>query len=582
MGNRFSDLSERINPSQEDNDNNNNQNNSGSNNRNSARRRNPTRSTDYQSQASPYSATPNRSNPSIHSERVTRLLNSLREANQSQNVLVQLQRAQNNRSSARRRRNSSSSGNPLTENTNFPHLPDMRDFMPLNLFDTPAGTNDNSGREFNLGNGDHPLFPGGENGLPPSLFSGRGNLPPGIPLPSLLNSVPFPFFNPPFHSQNSQEPLPTPGASPANGQTEGSGQNFQTRHQDLNRLLAAAIRAISLTASENQQNIHNSTRNEGAATPAAFMESFLQNLTQNSNNNVSEPVPRLSLITQASGNDDPSSASIVRVFRLERNENTESETNTEPASNQTSEGAEPNAEQSSAVPVLMIVIRSLTDPNNQNGANPAQPNAASTDANRTTATPGARPTLSDLQERILREHEAAHTNRTNNANSNSTQADSGSETPFTDSQRRSWIIYVIGSTYPPDHPLFSSLYSENPSYEDLLALTNILGPVVPQTTTQANVDKHLPIYHFDAAIPGIPDHKMIHIDRCQVCLEDFLDKESVRLLSCSHGFHKDCIDKWLTKGCNKCPVCRSKAVPSATTKPSDPSVDNPDSAATAN
>ncbi|KXN73999.1 hypothetical protein CONCODRAFT_23361, partial [Conidiobolus coronatus NRRL 28638] len=54
---------------------------------------------------------------------------------------------------------------------------------------------------------------------------------------------------------------------------------------------------------------------------------------------------------------------------------------------------------------------------------------------------------------------------------------------------------------------------------------------------------------------------------CQVCLEDFLDKESVRLLSCSHGFHKDCIDKWLTKGCNKCPVCRSKAVPSATTKP---------------
>ncbi|KAK4772577.1 hypothetical protein SAY86_014352 [Trapa natans] len=48
------------------------------------------------------------------------------------------------------------------------------------------------------------------------------------------------------------------------------------------------------------------------------------------------------------------------------------------------------------------------------------------------------------------------------------------------------------------------------------------------------------------------------VPRCAVCLDDtFLDKEKqFRVLpECGHGFHKECLDKWLC--CRRtCPLCR--------------------------
>ncbi|KAE8712561.1 putative xyloglucan endotransglucosylase/hydrolase protein 26 [Hibiscus syriacus] len=45
---------------------------------------------------------------------------------------------------------------------------------------------------------------------------------------------------------------------------------------------------------------------------------------------------------------------------------------------------------------------------------------------------------------------------------------------------------------------------------------------------------------------------------CAVCLSKFEDVEIVRLLpKCKHGFHFDCIDKWLEKH-SSCPLCRQK------------------------
>lgn len=45
-------------------------------------------------------------------------------------------------------------------------------------------------------------------------------------------------------------------------------------------------------------------------------------------------------------------------------------------------------------------------------------------------------------------------------------------------------------------------------------------------------------------------------ERCTICIEDFVEREEVRVLPCSHLYHLKCIDKWL--GSNRtCPVCKS-------------------------
>ncbi|KAD6796414.1 hypothetical protein R6Q59_019796 [Mikania micrantha] len=47
---------------------------------------------------------------------------------------------------------------------------------------------------------------------------------------------------------------------------------------------------------------------------------------------------------------------------------------------------------------------------------------------------------------------------------------------------------------------------------------------------------------------------------CAVCLNEFQDHETLRLLpTCSHVFHRDCIDTWLVSHVT-CPVCRADLV----------------------
>lgn len=46
---------------------------------------------------------------------------------------------------------------------------------------------------------------------------------------------------------------------------------------------------------------------------------------------------------------------------------------------------------------------------------------------------------------------------------------------------------------------------------------------------------------------------------CPICLDDYEETSNVRILHCTHGFHLDCIDHWLTECSYKCPVCRDES-----------------------
>jgi len=43
---------------------------------------------------------------------------------------------------------------------------------------------------------------------------------------------------------------------------------------------------------------------------------------------------------------------------------------------------------------------------------------------------------------------------------------------------------------------------------------------------------------------------------CPICLEHFEEQTKIKLLSCEHGFHSECIGPWLAELNDSCPICR--------------------------
>lgn len=96
------------------------------------------------------------------------------------------------------------------------------------------------------------------------------------------------------------------------------------------------------------------------------------------------------------------------------------------------------------------------------------------------------------------------------------------------------------------------------SYDDLWALSNLIGPARPTTTTQEAIDNAgFHVGQFDDASKGMRGfHTLGDGSKCLVCMSDYEEGEDMRALGCKHGFHQECIDKvcFLNFGCGKCSV----------------------------
>lgn len=121
---------------------------------------------------------------------------------------------------------------------------------------------------------------------------------------------------------------------------------------------------------------------------------------------------------------------------------------------------------------------------------------------------------------------------------------------------RSWLIYVVGTNVSPDHPAFTmpTLFTDNPTYEDMQLLSTLLGPVKPPVATQDDVASAGGVYTLvqgAESLVGQPrggdEEATIAIiagDHCLICLCDFDAKEEVRQLNkCGHVYHRECVDE---------------------------------------
>ncbi|KAK5232600.1 hypothetical protein LTR47_006489 [Exophiala xenobiotica] len=138
---------------------------------------------------------------------------------------------------------------------------------------------------------------------------------------------------------------------------------------------------------------------------------------------------------------------------------------------------------------------------------------------------------------------------------------------------RSWLIYVVGTNVSPDHPAFTmpSLFTDNPSYEDMQMLSTLLGPVKPPVATHEDVSSAGGLFRLVDDASGFRGEALSEADgisimvnrgeRCLICLSDYASSEEVRRLDkCQHVYHRECIDEWLTTGRNSCPLCRGQGV----------------------
>lgn len=94
--------------------------------------------------------------------------------------------------------------------------------------------------------------------------------------------------------------------------------------------------------------------------------------------------------------------------------------------------------------------------------------------------------------------------------------------------------------------------SQNPTYEDMLLLSSLLGPARPPVASREDVAFAPGVFRLRKSAGTLvtaalqeTQHVSITVgERCLVCLCDYEVEDVVRQLSkCKHLFHRECIDQ---------------------------------------
>jgi hypothetical protein len=138
---------------------------------------------------------------------------------------------------------------------------------------------------------------------------------------------------------------------------------------------------------------------------------------------------------------------------------------------------------------------------------------------------------------------------------------------------RSWLIYVVGTNLSENHPALTTpslftdvsrpslplfrtcwltLLKQNPTYEDMILLSSLLGPAKPPVASQTDVNSAGGLFRLveyagslvAEAVEGAGSIRIQDGERCLICLSDYEVADEVRELGkCKHVFHQECIDQ---------------------------------------
>ncbi len=103
--------------------------------------------------------------------------------------------------------------------------------------------------------------------------------------------------------------------------------------------------------------------------------------------------------------------------------------------------------------------------------------------------------------------------------------------------------------------------SQEMSYDALLRLGERIGDVKEERwamIAQTKI-KQIPTLLFDSSMAVGKDENHTEV-KCLICQFPYEDEEELRRLPCSHCFHKECVDSWLSTK-DTCALCRKSIVP---------------------
>ncbi|XP_048575143.1 probable E3 ubiquitin-protein ligase ATL44 [Triticum urartu] len=124
------------------------------------------------------------------------------------------------------------------------------------------------------------------------------------------------------------------------------------------------------------------------------------------------------------------------------------------------------------------------------------------------------------------------------------------------------VLFVASVSYIALSTLYACLRAAR--HEDP-AGADADGPAPPREATKRALEG-IPVrvvvlldHPRDGGCPeAVVEDEGVDADACAVCLAEYAAGDEVRVLpACRHGFHRECVDRWLLTRAPTCPVCRA-------------------------